>query len=1025
MTDKSNDLTETKDFSDCEREAIHIPGSIQPFGALICVNLKNMQILQVSENIQKFLNISPEKLINKNLKEFFNDKNFNSLLETTLSEVESTKEQVHAFRTFYEFEGFRKTLNIIPHTQNNLMLLDIEEHSDLSQLGYLDFYRLTSNAILTLMANRPFEELIQIVSQEIKGITGFDRVMVYRFDRDWNGEVVAEAKNSEMESYLNLRYPASDIPKQARELYQKNLIRFIPDINYTPSYLKPIINPETKRPLDLTLSQLRSVSPIHIEYVKNMQVESTLTLSIIVNGELWGLIACHNKQPGYISAENRLACLLIAKCLASQIEILESKKAQHFELMVKSFENNLRSCLTNDTDIKEELKVFHKDLLDLVKADGFALMMDGQLMTFGETPAESDITALITFISESTDHGVFFTESLSKDYKNGEKIKDTASGVFAVPVGMNPLNYVIWFRKEYSQVVKWGGDPNAKVVRFEDGKLKIYPRTSFALWKDSVKSKSLSWSDQEIKTAKMIASSIWEIVDKYYLQESEDRFRSMAEQSPFLIWLSDPDGKRKYFNKAWLNFTGKSTEEEIDFGWLELIHPDDVENYKKIYNQAMISQEAFKFEYRLLKKEGDYRWVSVMGVPRFDADGRFKGFVGCSTDVSEYKDNEQKLILSKELAEAANRAKTDFLANMSHEIRTPLNGLLGMNSLLEQTKLTDEQKEFVQTIHSSSQALLAIINDILDFSKIEAGKLQIESMKFDLIQLIGEIKDFFQSKANEKGICLKIDTEKCNKVIVIGDPFRLRQVLLNLLTNALKFTSKGSIRLDIESLENSLVKFTCTDTGIGIPKDKLEEIFEKFTQVDTSTTRKYGGTGLGLAICKQLLELMNGEIFVESEMGKGSSFWFILPLPGIEERKEINSAKKSLLKIKNNSQNLGRKKVLLVEDNPINQKVTIKLLQKLECEIELAENGHEAIRKLQGNDFDLILMDCQMPEMDGYQATSIIKKSDKKHIPIIALTAHALPGDREKCLNSGMNDYLAKPVELENLKAILDLWTNN
>jgi signal transduction histidine kinase/ActR/RegA family two-component response regulator len=386
----------------------------------------------------------------------------------------------------------------------------------------------------------------------------------------------------------------------------------------------------------------------------------------------------------------------------------------------------------------------------------------------------------------------------------------------------------------------------------------------------------------------------------------------------------------------------------------------------------------------------------------------------------------QQLALSQNKAEKATKAKSMFLANMSHEIRTPMNGVVGMLSLLSNTSLTDEQREYISLVNSSSESLLTLINSILDYSKIESGKLEIENIHFNITDVINEVIVMMGALAENKSLVLTIKSISLSQKTVIGDPTRLKQILINLISNAIKFTQKGSIELDVRLVEvnKEQLNFSCkvSDTGIGLSDEQLKNIFSPFSQADNSTTRKYGGTGLGLTIVKQLCELMNGDIHVESILNTGSYFSFNLIYRKPEHDYAETSDNSALIE----NTNLSFKRILLVEDNRINQIVATKILTKLNLTADIAANGIEAIDKLNSASYDLILMDCQMPEMDGYETTKAIREGkagiEHQNIAIIAMTANAMKGDKEKCLNAGMNDYLAKPIAVNTLHQKLTIW---
>ncbi len=521
------------------------------------------------------------------------------------------------------------------------------------------------------------------------------------------------------------------------------------------------------------------------------------------------------------------------------------------------------------------------------------------------------------------------------------------------------------------------------------------------------------------------------------LKLNQERLELALNSTEQGLWDWEILSERMYFSSYWymmLNYT--PNELPMTFETFEkLLHPED-----KVYAMEALAAHLkgetldFDAEIRMLSKEKEWIWIRTCGkVVSREPSGQPVRIVGTHTNIHTRKQAEEALYKAKAAAESANQAKSDFLANMSHEIRTPMNGIIGLTELVLHTPVNEEQHEHLTLVHQSAHHLLSIINDILDFSKIEAGKLNLESLPIQTQFAINEVYGLLKHKIEEKGLAFKLNISDKVPDTLFLDPIRFRQICINLISNAIKFTSKGLIEwsIDIQPILNSssfYLTSSIKDTGIGIDQDKLDNIFEAFNQADNSTTRKYGGTGLGLAIAKQLCQLMGGDLYVKSTLKKGSVFHFhLLNNPELFEQQLPVFLHPPSETPPTTHLHFKPLHILLVEDNAINQKLMLSLLQRQKHSVTLANNGKEAcdIYTLMP-DFDLILMDMQMPIMNGYEAAEYFRKwetlHNRKPVPIIALTAHAMQGDAEKCFLSGVNDYMSKPINIEHLRKKLSDW---
>ena len=515
------------------------------------------------------------------------------------------------------------------------------------------------------------------------------------------------------------------------------------------------------------------------------------------------------------------------------------------------------------------------------------------------------------------------------------------------------------------------------------------------------------------------------------LREEEELFRTVAHKAPVMMWMADREASCTFFNSVWLEFTGRSLEEAMGQGWAEGVHPDDLTHCLATYFGAFDERRDFEMEFRTLRHDREYRWVLNQGTPLYAESGEFAGFICSCLDITDRKRAEEELRSAKNAAETATLEKSQFLANMSHEIRTPMTAVLGFTELLldDQHGISEpeERADAMVTIKRNGTYLMELLNDILDLSKIEAGRLSLERMRVSPIELLADVRHLMGVRAQSQGLRFQVELGSEIPETIESDPTRLRQIIVNLVANAIKFTRQGGITIRLRlagSPDLPRLQFEIEDTGIGMSDEQLREVFEPFTQADSSTTRKYGGTGLGLTIATRLTELLAGTLQASSRVGRGSTFRVSVPTGSLEGVPLIDPAEWSLDATPDEPDSTTRAnrlhcRVLVAEDGIDNQRLIRAILAPRVDHVVVAENGQVALElamnaEIDGRAFDVILMDMQMPVLDGYEATKRLRMNGYER-PIIALTAHAMAGDRERCLKAGCDDFATKPIDRREL----------
>ena len=862
----------------CASEPIHIPGAIQPYGALLGIHRKTGKIDYISANFQKFTGQDASECLGKQVDEVLGSE-INQTIKTiivgeALQPIQSAKATIKD-----------KVYDLVAHAVDEHVILELEP-SQARVEGVDVFYDVTRNFAVGVHKASTLPELFNHIVHSVREVTGIDRVKLYKFDEEWNGSVIAESKASHMTSYLDMRFPASDIPEQARILYTKNYIRIIPDIHYASSTL--LAAPHVTTPLDMSLANLRSVSPVHIQYLDNMRIRASMSISIIRNGKLWGLIACHHNSPLYVPYQARMVAEIMGHIFSAQLSTMEGAAQKEQRDAQTLFLEKLHGALKQDYQLATLIESTYVLALSAMNATGMVAKIQGKILAYGETPPTEKVQALIDWLKKHQRQTIY--ETTDATTING--LNGLYGGFLSASISQSDDDYVIWFRASLAEEVRWAGNPKKPLEETYAG-YRLTPRGSFEEWKRVVRQRCEPWSFDNIETARNFVS---------ILLESE-----------------------------------------------------------------------------------------------------------------------------KIAAQQANVAKSEFLANMSHEIRTPMNAVIGLTNLLAMTKpLTEKQKSFINTLQTSADSLLGLINDLLDISKIEARSLDLENISFRFDELMQQVISITSVKAQEKNLTLVIDDACVKDNAYFGDPTRIRQIMLNLLSNAVKFTESGKVSLTVEchdgrDAECEQLVIHVADTGIGIAKNKLDNVFRKFEQADNSINRKFGGTGLGLAITKSLVETMGGSIALDSKLGEGSVFTVKLELK--------KAAQESVGEIANYTDESAEpiqfhdKKVLLVDDHQPNLMVAGLYLNEFGFHYDIATNGMQAFEFAKENDYQAILMDVQMHGINGFETTKLIRDHEGKHGKrpsyIIGLTAHALSGDRERCISAGMNEYMSKPINPDELNRLI------
>ncbi len=733
------------DLTNCDREPIHIPGLIQPHGMILAIVEPSMEILQTSVNSGEMLGFAPEQILGESWEKLITAESINYITTHILPKnLEASPHYLPTVKTVSD-----KEFEAIIHRYEGVLILELEQkHGDVPDVPR-ELYASLKSTLVELEGTASVTEFCQRAVEQIKLFTGFDRVMIYRFSENDSGEIVAEAKREDLETFLGLNYPASDIPKQARVLHLKSWLRFKTDNDAEPVALVPEINPQTGKPLDMSYAALRSMSPLHTEYLRNMGVCSTMSISIIKDNKLWGLVALHHYAgPRYVTHDVRMACEFLAHFLSLQMSAKEAVENHDYVSHLNKGHAELVEAVSRSDDFIEGFFENESKLLNWIEADGAALAFNDEIHLLGKTPRLENVISIFKWLSANTEDEIFVTDDLSGVYENAADFRDRAAGILAMRLSKNLPHFIIWFRPEISQTVNWAGDPTKPVETGEFGD-RLTPRKSFELWAEQVAGKSLPWKTCEIEAAANLRRSILEIV-----------------------------------------------------------------------------------------------------VRKADAIAK----------------------LNAEL-ERSNIELDSFAYIASHDLKEPLRGIHNFSHFLIEgysDKLDADGQDKLQTLMRLTQRMESLIESLLHYSHI--GRTEITIKEIDLNNLLCETLEMIQTRIAEGKTEVRVAD---NLPTILGDEVLLREVFTNLLTNAVKYNDKAERWVEVGLTDDETPTFFVRDNGIGIADNHHEAIFRIFKRLH-GREQFGGGIGAGLTIIKKIIERHGGRIWLESEPGSGTTFYFTL-----------------------------------------------------------------------------------------------------------------------------------------------------
>jgi light-regulated signal transduction histidine kinase (bacteriophytochrome) len=838
MSPTTNRSTITSyDLTNCDREPIHVPGLIQPHGILLVLQEPDLTIVQVSNNTEKVFGLSATSLLNQNLGRLLNSYQLDNLKQALLSDPDL--HTINPFKLSIQSSNKSNAFNGLLHRSENFLILELEPSLSQEVLNFLDLYHLTRTATKSIQNAKSFENLCQTIVQEIRRLTGLDRVMLYKFDLEGHGTIIAENKQEALSPLLGLRYPRTDIPQQARQLYLDSWIRSIPNINYSPVQIIPATNPVTHQPIDLSQSLLRSVSPLHVEYLQNMRVDASMSISVIKDGQLWGLIACHHYSPKFISYEIRSACELLGQIMSLQLHYVEEQDHQEYRISLKTIHNKLVEQMVRSPSFIDGLFNYQPNLLDFINAQGVAVWNAGNCRTSGITPTIKEIEMMIQWLSESSDRDIFQTHCLSKLLPQAEIFKESASGLLAILI--SPQHYILWFRPEVIQTVNWAGVPHKIEEQDEDGMVRLSPRKSFELWKETVQLQSSPWLACEVDAAIELQQAV---VKAVLYQAAELEKLNQALQ------LSEAQEREK------------STQLALALQQLQqvqtlLIHGEKMSSLGQLV--AGIAHEInnpVNFIYGNLDHAKQYTesLLDILDLYQetlVEPNAKIQKAID-EVDLEFLKEDLPKLLKSMQVGSERIRNLVTSLRNFSRLDEAEMK-CVDIHEGIDSTLLILSHRLKPKSDHPGIQ----LVKQYGELPRITCYASQLNQV---FMNVLANAIDELESRDRDRSLD---DIAENPSTIQISTEMVARSPLSNSYTN------------DINQVATNVVVIRIKDNGCGIPEELQPRLFEPFF-----TTKPTGqGTGIGLAISYQIMvEKHKGALHCISQPGEGTEFVLEIPI---------------------------------------------------------------------------------------------------------------------------------------------------